>query len=86
MSLDMLSRLKGIETTSQNLEFAAIRPSLDMLSRLKGIETPTIQQKSTLSVALDMLSRLKGIETLTTVVFQGVRLPPFGYAFPFEGN
>ena len=35
---------------------------------------------------LDTLSRLKGIETTGKRVIGLVRLVPFGYTFPFEGN
>ena len=38
VSLDVLSRLKGIETVPSDLLFAEDL-SLDVLSRLKGIET-----------------------------------------------
>ena len=39
LALDMLSRLKGIETDSGNIIQKEELPALDMLSRLKGIET-----------------------------------------------
>ena len=38
-SLDMLSRLKGIETWMYSIMSSLIFSTLDMLSRLKGIET-----------------------------------------------
>ena len=62
----MLSRLKGIETSTRLI---AVRPmfqkSSDMLSRLKGIETFEKKVRSCLISSSDMLSRLKGIETNT---------------------
>ena len=39
MSLDTLSRLKGIETNMEDVFFEGAEHPLDTLSRLKGIET-----------------------------------------------
>ena len=63
-ALDILSRLKGIETRIVSRQ-RRYRPSLDILSRLKGIETSESNRVSQrrLSNPLDILSRLKGIET-----------------------
>ena len=44
VSLDTLSRLKGIETTILCLG-GRFNPALDTLSRLKGIETLPIRRK-----------------------------------------
>ena len=38
-TLDMLSRLKGMETRENHWRVHDVRESLDMLSRLKGMET-----------------------------------------------
>ena len=72
-SLDILSRLKGIETvkvirvpTSRVMPRASLE-TLDILSRLKGIETEYGCSNGVFRpVSLDILSRLKGIETLVT--------------------
>ena len=69
LSLDMLSRLKGIETVvsvEKNSIKRGLFCPLDMLSRLKGIETGITScylRLSRVRYTLDMLSRLKGIET-----------------------
>ena len=85
LSLDMLSRLKGIETDTKPVEHS-IRTRLDMLSRLKGIETEDGSLFEELGrSSLDMLSRLKGIETNWECNIS-VTWCLFGYAFPFEGN
>ena len=67
LTLDPLSRLKGIET----LVMPVLRPvcsTLDPLSRLKGIETRKFQAiyQHQRQSSLDPLSRLKGIETNST--------------------
>ena len=84
--LDMLSRLKGIETPLMqpspcfSLYFGYAFPFEGNWNSMSWIFSLTI------FTALDMLSRLKGIEThIPTMLF--VRLKyRFGYAFPFEGN
>ena len=82
--LDMLSRLKGIETITRPGQRLGWR-GLDMLSRLKGIETWCRGSCCRCRSSLDMLSRLKGIETLScSRRHHGHH--KFGYAFPFEGN
>ena len=85
-TLDMLSRLKGIET-SFGVGYSIPCIPLDMLSRLKGIETgmPLLWLTQSIS-SLDMLSRLKGIETIAFRFRTLIRRLFFGYAFPFEGN
>ena len=63
-TLDMLSRLEGIETPAAKRHRYGWSEALDMLSRLKGIETAlTATLRNFLAAPLDMLSRLKGIET-----------------------
>ena len=63
-SLDMLSRLKGIETSKRSNILRQLS-TLDMVSRLKGIETThCIRFTQDMTLTLDMVSRLKGIETL----------------------
>ena len=86
MTLDTLSRLKGIETHLKSPPAFGGSPALDTLSRLKGIETPEYTPRIfPRSRTLDTLSRLKGIET-NPLDLRYLSLPPFGYAFPFEGN
>ena len=65
LSLDTLSRLKGIETGIYcNLKVELKASPLDTLSRLKGIETVLGDAAVTVALQpLDTLSRLKGIET-----------------------
>ena len=65
LSLDMVSRLKGIETYVVPVgTFVSAKVTLDMVSRLKGIETRRVFACRQVCVhPLDMLSRLKGIET-----------------------
>ena len=86
----MLSRLKGIETSSRSHIPVRLAPgsALDMLSRLKGIETKMCKEGVIRRAwALDMLSRLKGIETnFTGFPHHRGQQRGFGYAFPFEGN
>ena len=77
LTLDMLSRLKGIETYILLMNSMIMRYALDMLSRLKGIETHIMRQLVIrVHPALDMLSRLKGIETMyrTLMYMYGVQL------------
>ena len=64
LSLDTLSRLKGIETLNLYRPRRLGHQTLDTLSRLKGIETVSIRQVIKRTTSLDTLSRLKGIETI----------------------
>ena len=71
-ALDMVSRLKGIETSPVLRLPVAAMTTLDMLSRLKGIETQSLHQCEIVYPPLDMLSRLKGIETTVISTVPGV--------------
>ena len=86
-SLDMPSRLKGIETRcAETHPYRLI--ALDMPSRLKVIETQVENRsfKFNPPQTLDMPSRLKGIETSLYSLGRILAYANFGYAFPFEGN
>ena len=50
--LDVLSRLKGIETSKSKSASSTLSRGLDVLSRLKGIETYQYQQKQKLLLLL----------------------------------
>ena len=84
MTLNTLSRLKGIETLEAAMPTVALSP-LNTLSRLKGIETFPHQSNTVTRDPLNTLSRLKGIETFVNGD-RVLRFPHFEYTFPFEGN
>ena len=87
VSLDPLSRLKGIETMKKLRSLKESMFTLDPLSRLKGIETASVRSPLCLSEhTLDPLSRLKGIETMSFHAMAFVPSAFFGSAFPLEGN
>ena len=87
ITLDMLSRLKGIETRRRFPGHHQLLFALDMLSRLKGIETPSSYSRCPSSIkALDMLSRLKGIETNKETHKWIILTFSLDMLFPFEGN
>ena len=88
-SLDILSRLKGIETELILSFLPKTNFPLDILSRLKGIETIDLGSLDHIGMGqdtLDILSRLKGIETISKVTCSLSSATFFGYTFPFEGN
>ena len=84
MSLDMPSRLKGIETAmGSEPRRNVIDAALDMPSRLKGIETQRwCPYRSTLNFTLDMPSRLKGIETISIVFVSETPCDTLAIPFP----
>ena len=64
VSLDMLSRSEGIETSLPTYSQPSGLLTLDMLSRSEGIETyRCFHQSDIFQYTLDMLSRSEGIET-----------------------
>ena len=88
-TLDMLSRLKGIETYLEMLagdvfiNFLWICFPVWREWKRESESFPSSCHKET----LDMLSRLKGIETIADGDTRvEVPMDGFGYAFPFEGN
>ena len=87
-TLDMLSRLKGIETSGKLLDGTGIRRLWicfpvwrELKPRFCGYFVNEVDDRT-----LDMLSRLKGIETLSNFFCHHSCDRYFGYAFPFEGN
>ena len=64
--LNVLSRLKGIETNIFS-EYTTLFISLNVLSRLKGIETFFLVGGAEVLQGLNVLSRLKGIETIAAI-------------------
>ena len=85
-SLDMPSRLKGIETSSRHFQQYSKSESFGYAFPFEGeLKLLRKQGKMLLEAPLDMPSRLKGIETFNDDMFLW-RAGHFGYAFPFEGN
>ena len=85
LTLNTLSRLKGIETVYHSFQPIHLY-TLNTLSRLKGIETGfPVDGTVNPGNSLNTLSRLKGIETLRLSA-SALRSRYSEYTFPFEGN
>ena len=84
--LDMLSRLKGIETKRLSpLHWNSQYDPLDMVSRLKGIETLERYSISTVFLPLWIWFPVWR-ELKLSNIHNRERVIRFGYGFPFEGN
>ena len=86
-SLDILSRLKGIETNANTLPVEKPFKSLDILSRLKGIETMSpFFSNSPDSAIFGYTFPFEGNWNLASQYNNTPINNSFGYTFPFEGN
>ena len=87
LPLDMLSRLKGIETVPVQTIAPLLFP-LDMLSRLKGIETNSATaSRGLVDKSFGYAFPFEGNwNEIQMILLTKVNTLHFGYAFPFEGN